>query len=751
MISEKILKMDNQKLSTPSQRWKTFLAVFVVIVGVAVAIILIVTLFLNFRHSFGPCSSNAACLSTQTCIQGTCLSLPGAHCDTNEQCATPYAPLCHPTEKYCTNFPKLPRGAAGNPPSINKTCDDGLILNTAVNICQQPNIGALCSVNAECHLGLCDSSRCQYAAVCNTDTALNPSQCEPGLVCESFRCSVPGIPPGGNGAPCTSNADCSSGNVCIPGPPGTTWEGVCRSGSLSWLTILQSSSDEKCIGPLTSSGTTWCRYDIASFMVCTSPGDCQYPYSECNTTLGGVCQFPAGMFDPIDTVGFIYTSVGVNSTNSVDGSFFVAAYPTTPPDVVNTTGGKLLDGYTGFLTPPQQFTSTFGSAQMSFSAISSFAVASLSTDIPTNYYTLLYDLSQNTALFNVWITSSSTQFNFQVFRQIKVEPSTSLLIPGTILRVWNPFAIRTNEPTINDVFFVQNPVVTPFEVPSGGFQSASHTLLWDEVTNNYIIIITLTYFDLADTQVTAVCSCTPTNIVTNKFIVTSWDAIGIPSAGLIPHLFSFMVFYGLDRTSGVFVLNILALEMTAVGTQLIINSPSLDVVPATIRFEFAVSETHVRLSKNLSPAIAVTFFTVTSSGLTISTFQLPNPPTLSDYNFDTNFACQGVKVLDNVNGLSFVTSVTSISGLQSGSCFVVRCATLVTKVAFLVIQVASGCVTGGSDGRQHFVGGDSFSAIYWRQLQGEGINYTLYPVGGAGLPFFLSIDGIGMGFDGTNL
>lgn len=494
--------------------------VILLILALGAAIAVFILLYTRTQSRL-PCKTSANCFSYQTCdlpgtnsVSGACKSMPGVQCGDNNECSH-YAPYCDPVGHYCTGDPSKPRGSAGNPPTIDGICSAGLILNQGAGICQYQVVGQPCVTDGACGQGLCINSTCQRSSTdCTGDTIMNPAQCASGLTCDptSYQCTVPGVSPGSDGTPCQSTLDCVAGICAMNGPgsaPNTWLGGICRSGSLGFFENFVTSPPgtvQACIGPLLGGvgsstvpgSTSWCRYDITSFMQCSTDDDCQYPYSTCSSQYG-FCVAEPPVTDPIDPTQFTYNPIGVNATSSANipviGSFYHATAPhyeaATP---LNITGGKLISHYTGFLPEGKQFVEYTGDRGViiSISAKTSFCVTSLAmnttsqscqdvvkyaTQFPLTYTTILNEDPNAliAAIGLVPIVGDNVTPVFVFFRYGYSIPCYYQFagnmrtgeqgFPSANSFLWNPsrVAYYTQAPRIKpEVNFITNPIVTPY-------------------------------------------------------------------------------------------------------------------------------------------------------------------------------------------------------------------------------------------------------------------------------------------------
>jgi hypothetical protein len=730
----------------------------IILVGAILFVVYILITIVIARNS--PCKDSSSCPIGRTCDGKTkkCVALPGYNCKVNGDCSV-YAPTCQPQGHYCTNISSQDRGSAGNPPRPQgNVCDTGLVLNTLVNLCQQVLLGAVCTINAQCNQGVCDKT-CKFGGACSTDTALNPYQCSPGYSCDydTLTCAIPNSIPGGNGTECNSDNDCVKGARCVAGPPGSGWKGVCRTGQLTWLDTVTDANNTQCITPLVSGGTDWCRYDIAQFMFCVSPGDCQFPYSFCNRKQ--LCAPATGETDPIDdalTTGLRYLPVGFNASGVVSGAFFIADYPTLPAAEDNSTGGKIITPYYKFLDSPSFAANPLfeGRPLVTFSLTSAFTIFSLaSVSNPpappqTPYHTAFFPdpnpyiatatiiRTSNNARSSLWFSFYNSD-NFSIM--YKLIGGVDFATAGAV--IWNPASIRADL----GVEFIQNPIVTPWinvvgdGPPETQFLTA-HALFYAD--NCYHIGIYYLDFAAGDgSGIIKVANIDGSVMTTDDLILTSWDAITTRvQNGPITTL---ILLYGLQPSTGNMILYLLSFSLTATTGNVI------PVTLANVPMETLTLTTHCRFSRTVQqraePLIIMTLFYVVpsavSTALAMRMFAISSISTSIDVD---PTACSGIYLQTGVTALRFVTSVT---GAYNYGGFCVWCATEQTRSAFLVVQIYASCKDPKTG---PFWGQPSFSAIYWRRLTGDPQpdNYYLYPIGGASLPYFLAVQSTPLTFNG---
>ena len=784
--------------------------IFIAII-IAIAILLFFVIWTSIAVNTSPCKSSTTCLSTQTCDferrpgegGGFCASLPGYKCRTNTNCSSRYAPWCTSDGHYCTNNVSKPRGAPGNPPVIGQIpCDRGLVLNTDVNLCQWPSIGAHCAIDAECGLGLCDqrSQTCQYGTSrCSTDTSMNAHQCSPQSECDavSLSCVIPGVTPGGDGSPCTTTDDCAAGINCVLGPPGSGWTGVCRSGKLGFLAMVYASSSSlsstsvnsgtlnissnKCVTPLVNDGTGWCRYDIQNFMICSSIAECQYPYGDCQSN---VCVSTSGEVDPIIAAGFRYTNIAFNFENAaISGSFYLARYPRNPIDPTNPSGGKMIEQYTDFLPLGQfedaQFIAPHGPI-ISFSTFTTFCVAAINLlDGPSQggdkpvipYYTAIQDdrapsivASTMTVLPDVSKSKIFVTY-FNKSHPLSFLPNNGVLLsfgsPEFLTQssyIWNPAAIADSIfiPGLDPVPMISNPIVSSWvNIISVGVAPTEavvvHTLFVDG--NRYAIDVMWTR--MSNPALIAGNTIWPTDpdvqskrITTTDFIVLSWDALTtqVNSEQII---YTTVILFGIDTTTYATSLRYLCTFFRVDGSRLVItnsipaNSNYLPLNFGSISATLTTQNTFCRLSRSLQttePLMIVSIFSMSADGLLVSMFsQDARNPTFKLEG--SSVRCAKSITLGGIIGLTYVTPVTGPSNYGG---FIVQCKTAKVDQAFCIVQVNGTCQ---STLPPTLSASLVYSMVYWRFLNSELTPYTLYPIGGASLPFFLAT-GIPLDFRG---
>lgn len=509
---------------------------------------------------------------------------------------------------------------------------------------------------------------------------------------------------------------------------------------------------ETCIRPLTGQGTSWCRYDTDSFMSCKSDGDCQYPYDRCGSLNLCVLSGP----DPIQVADFTYEDVGINATEDVSGAFYTAGYPKPSTTSFNITGGTILGPYRGFLETGQ-FDPALG---ISFSAKTAFCVTSLAIidkQPPLPYHTAIYEDPSPILVAAAIKTISATEES--LFVSFFRENYSEFLLPTLMTtatfptggQMWNPGSIRGNSGPIMP--FVSNPIVTPwvFLPDAAGQTTMVHTLFVE--SGVYRISVCEVNFQNGQsvnisTVYSAVQASNPTLLLAPiNFLVTSWDAITIFDAASQSQDTSVLL-YGLNRLNGKYELKLLPLLSTSGPDNRTPTAIDVNVPTELINSE----NTHPRFSKANSPnqpLLIVTFFTIIPGGLQLTMFAVRSflwnitPPSI---DFTSGFPCSGKSPI--IGGVTSIEYVTSLTGGQHFGGFVVQCSTTASAPgqAFLVVQVNAQCVQS-----TNFFSGTQFSAVYWRRLAGEPgppYDYTLYPIGGGSLPFFLAT-ATPLRFDGT--
>lgn len=799
---------DDQRALPPagsSSHWKKVFWTIFIVVLVAIGLV-VITLVVKSGYVYGgTCKINDNCLSSQTCDPDVnrCLSLPGSRCSRNSDCSSRYGKFCQPRDHYCTNDASKGRGAAGNPPTARRTCDAGLELNTTVNLCQRLSIGPACTFNAECGVGVCDAvtKTCQYSTrFCTMDTAMNAHQCAPQFDCDpaSLTCTTPGGAAGGDGAPCDSSSDCAPGNNCVKGPPTSGWIGVCRGGSLFWLSMVVEpqtpglSTTPTCIAPLTADGTNWCRYDIASFMKCSSDLECQYPYPNCPTSVTSICQMSPGGIDPIVAAGFSHTNLGINSsTASSRGAFYTADYPGTP-SVEDTTGGRLIDPYHGFIAEDQQFENVAGldprGLVFSFSLITSFCVASLAVPLlrrpltrdvepVTPYYTALYDDPSPVLVSAALVPTNNAgrciariSFYRQGYPIPGINNFISVLIqigdqdfPAATTFIWNPHLVSQHSSSLQPVSFIPNPIVSPWiDITTGGGahppqETVTHMMFVTDDSYVFGVLYTALGSDgYTASALTVPAYGTASNppVGPSTFVIVAWDAISTRIDGGI--ISTVILVYGQSQPSGIFEMRALSAHYTIAGGALNIQNAvaagsnkvllNATYIPGSLT---TFQTTQCRLSRanqqTVELLLILTIFSINSSGvLQLSMFAIDSQnPT---FVLNGVVQCSGIYTQPGVTRLYYVTPVTGASNYGG---FVVWCSTERTEQAFIVIQVNGICSpTPAGGGSPSFWGLPLHSAVYWRKLASETIPYSLYPIGGGATPFFLATD-TALRFDGT--
>lgn len=778
------------------------------IISLSAIAIVIVVYILKSKQRYGiRCKSNESCLSDQTCDldHGICVSLPGYACRQNSDCSH-YAPYCQVPQEalgaaVCLNLPSAKLGTAGNPPTAKGNCDSGLELNTRVNLCQNPTIGAHCVIDAACGLGLCSktTSTCQYSThFCSLDVAMNASQCTPGLVCDpdSLRCTIPGSTPGSDGNPCQDNGDCVPGSTCIKGPAGSSWTGICESGGLSWLTQLTSSIEEaskssNCMRPLAADRTTsWCRYDIGSsvFMSCDDdPLECQYPYTECSTATK-ICVIPSGNVDPIVTEGFVFIDMGISDPGSgnpnASGNFYRASYPgDLLPQFdgggVDDVGGRLTTPYYGFLAKGEQFKNAPGlynrGLVISFSAITSFCITPVSSvGLPPPYYTVIAQEptpiiisvsiipNSDPQFANLYLTYYRENFTFNPPLPLNgflmdVTPGLNMTTNTTFL--WNPSQVSfyntgSSATLVSSVPFIANPIVTVGADAIARGESYKpyltdfhHVLL---ISNgNYYLNVSaqyaynlFPYFNL----ITLTYDGLTAKLNPRVFLITGWDAITLYFTNQ-SKISTVAVFYGLDVNTGEFQCRYMQLSQYNQGQHTDVVETFAATTPAPFTANQNIFYRLSRAGQSDEPLLLLTVFSISAEGLVLSTFSINSllaNPTTFNFNLDAVNPCSSTYVQ---NGVSVLKYVSPVSGMLTRGAFTVWCSTSNCQDAYLVMKTDAICVNySGSQSLSRFWSSPVHSAVYWCGQNSQ--PYTLYPVGGADTPYFLATDRV-LTFDGT--
>ncbi len=764
------------------------LASVLVLAAVILIVYLIVSTLIS-RNS--PCKSDTTCPANQICDARVqrCVSLPGFSCLINNGCSI-YGPICQPRDHYCTNIASQPRGTAGNPAISGNgaKCNSGLVYNSRVNLCQEPAIGSICTINAQCNLGVCNqiTKTCQYATLrCTTDTVLNPTQCDPPAVCDpsSLSCLVPGTTPGGEGTECNQNSDCARGNSCISGPPGAGWKGVCRSGYLTWLMNSTASSPgntSSCLTPLVGvSDTSWCRYDIENFMKCSSLDQCEYPYASCDPTINTCVAVTA---DPISAAmtGFLYSPVGVNSTNSeIAGMFFRAAFPTSPPIFGDEQGGKIITPFLDFLKPPAQFADQLllaGRQLVSFSRYTSFTVASI-TIADIQYFTAVTE-DPDPMLVMTSIIPVTPDFSYvyiSFYSQSYAIPFFSdrptyhvlggLIIKSDDARIWNPAAVALFNSGLN-VSFIQNPIVSsdilvlpkisPLNFPLSMIMTS--TLLYSN--GSYYLGFLLTVLSPPNPVFTASALVIPAYIDSGEniiplspqtIIITSWDSIStakyVSPTSFNIEIFTTVLMYGIDSNGNysLYTCCITFVMTSSPGCYLFTQYLKVENGTGYVKVQLATmpdnmrkANTHCRITRAVQQEVErlliLTIFHEIPAGLAVEVYAFDSTTALNII-MDNPATTSTIK---DVKSIFYVTSVTA--GLNFGA-FCVWCSTKATRSTFILVQTNARFINS-------FTSQPVFSGIFWRRLNGDPDDYFLYPVGGAGVPYFLATK-TAMKFDGT--
>lgn len=750
----------------------------IIVFGILITLVALVIVGLLARNA--PCKNSSTCAVGQTCDQesGHCKSLPGSTCSNNSQCSV-YAPLCQQNGHYCTNIASQGRGTSGNPPRTGggSPCDAGLVLNSIVNLCQQLSIGASCTMDAQCNQGLCDQNTktCQYATThCTTDTTLNPTQCQPPYECNaiSLACTIQGTTPGGDGTPCTSNAECAPGNTCVFGPAGSGSQGVCHSGLATWLLLLgEVPGEDRCMPPL-AEGTGWCRYDVKTFMQCSTSLDCQYPYAICSGL--GVCDFAPGVIDPIDPAKFPYFPVGYTGGVGVTGTFYTASFPLPQPPAENPTGGKLLDQYLAFVPLGQQFETQpfFDNSQfVTFSRYTSFIVTSMAAAAtPPNppqipYHTAIFSDPNPSIVTTAIVRRSADSSKSGLVFSLYTPPSG--LKPQQVggnfnnsnARIWNPRAVSIHNPDFPPVAFIENPIITswiditvgPSAPPPQSFMI--HSLIYAEGHYMLGFLVSINVPDrFGPITVIETALLVPTlngvPVDTDTLLITSWDAITTWYQRRVL-INTTVIMYGLNAASGQYFMGVAQIGFTTTGggtlsPQVTSGPNQIPIILNPVPTEMQTPTTQCHLTRAsgrvVEPLLTLAIFFIVPDGLQVSSFSINT----TDGSFDLgNSQCSGSQVLQNVSSL---LSVTPVTGAYNYGSFVVWCSTAETREAFLVVQVNAFCILGPP---LIFNSGLIYSAVYWRRLTSDPPdNYFVYPVGGASLPFFIAISAP-LDFDGT--
>lgn len=524
--------------------------------------------------------------------------------------------------------------------------------------------------------------------------------------------------------------------------------------------------------------TGWCRYPVAQFMECSGISQCQYPYPSCDSVLG-LCT-AAGITDPIENallpLKFRYRPVGVNvPALPVGGLFFAASFPTSPPEVDNATGGKLIKPYEGFLRPPAQFagaTEFAGNELVTFSKLTAFCVVSLAPlakpvgppQIP--YHTAIYEDPQPVLAMSsiipgavgdnprLWVSffresSDMKHIRSRMFVPVGTEP---LAGPVADTWMWNPAAIV---PSLA-VQFVSNPIVTPWVniIPRGSnaippIQSSfAHTLIY---SGGYyklgLVFINLLSDRPLDERFYASAVVDIPLSPTTDLVVTSWDAITTWLAG-DDYGYTTVLLYGLNlRSSGGNGFGLYAFQITfnALGSENQLPILSLPVIPRFVSLpaDLVLPSSHFRLSRAMQqgsePLLTLTCFSLVSKGVQLTSYLIRT----NNENFNltaTGNSCTGEVTLEGITALRYVSSIT---GAYNYGSFVLWVATSHARSAFVIAKVNALCESG------QFGMAVMYSTVYWRRLTGELVDtYHMYPIGGGSLPFFLATD-TALTFDGV--
>lgn len=504
------------------------------------------------------CKVNADCPSSKICQGSFCKTLPGNKCTTNLECSS-YAPTCHPTGKYCTNYTDKDRGTQGNPLTAAGLCDPPSLGNINAKLCQGL-IGTSCIKNGDCYNGLCFSGTCSYVRNCGGDEVLNAHQCPPGQECnDKFHvCGAPGIDPGAPGSPCTVDSECTNGK-CIPVSGG----GVCSSGLLTFaqLLVVTTTGAETCYPVLKSEGNQFCGYPSVDLMQCNSDLDCQFPYSTCS---GNKCALSGS--DPINGLGQSYDNIAsIVGSAWIPGTFLKVELANTGAAAQNYTGGKLILPYIDFC-PGCVDLNPLGGFVFSFSAYSSMTVTTFRR-LTSTLTTIVYD-DPNPILAATFLLKVSSG-KFQVFTRlfqhgISVVPNLFCYNAAegstenqeydltTEMQLWNHSL--ANDQNVGISYWIQNPIINsdrlvpvPNPVMLGTFSIYSHTLITTTATTpspgpssprGYMIAVgqifpdsTTDTLNLIFPVIQAYCGRiifphldNTTPLSTDNFVILSWDA-----------------------------------------------------------------------------------------------------------------------------------------------------------------------------------------------------------------------------------
>lgn len=479
------------------------------------------------------------------------------------------------------------------------------------------------------------------------------------------------------------------------------------------------------------------------------------------------------MIDPIIAGTFHYVPVGVNLTgtpNTVQGSFYVAAFPAVSGSSNNSTGGKLLEPYAGFLTFGSQFENQplFAGRQLvTFSRYTSFCVISFATaqrppgPPQTGYQTAIFeDPNPVLAMASIIETSVDTMKSVLVFSyysqsyQIPNFSNPMNVIIGrdpfvnTDAWMWNPAAIRMFGPVgFPDVAFVSNPIVSPWinTVKSSPQVSMTHSLIYADGSYHIGLNFAGLGPDVLPSNVGLTGIFIPAIITSGsgvanrlssrELLITSWDAITTYAIGSAV-INTTVVMYGLSQITGQYIMYSLQMQLTESGGFLnpavsVPGNPDwVPVLPVTLDLKVVSRNTQCRLSRmnqeSVEPLLAVSFFYEVVSGLQITTSAINSS--------GDSFALTTCTADDIRPGVSALIYVTPVTGAYNYGSFVVWCETAEARSAFLVIQVNPLCRA------SILTPGVIYSAVYWRRLNIDPDDYFIYPIGGASLPFFLATD-----------
>src|SRR6185437_13273242 len=133
-----------------------FIITIAVVIAVAVMGFELIEAYWNLTKYEMQCKIDADCGSaSRVCQNNMCQLLPGYSCSSSNDCST-FAPICHPTDNYCTNYTDKPRGVQGNPVNPDGSCTAPFIVNGKARLCQA-TIGSGCVNDRDCSQGICQS------------------------------------------------------------------------------------------------------------------------------------------------------------------------------------------------------------------------------------------------------------------------------------------------------------------------------------------------------------------------------------------------------------------------------------------------------------------------------------------------------------------------------------------------------------------------------------------------------------------